>query len=99
MQTKPFPKFKSHLSTICFHCENAIDKKEKPINYGFPYGQFGIWCDLCKLRTYYDTPDQSIKFNAMGDPLLQTCSCGCTTPRNEWLTEYQWPQCPNCAMI
>ena len=98
MQNKVFPKFDTHAAAHCFHCGQSIGH-EKPLFYGFPAGAYGIWCDTCKLRTYYDTPDKSVKFDAKGDPLAQTCPCGCTAPRDQWAAEYSYPQCPDCGMV
>lgn len=99
MQNKSYPLFSSHLAALCFHCDAHIGDKGNPINYGFPKGRYGSWCNDCHLRTYYDTDDKSLKFDKKGDVLPQTCSCGCTVPRDEWKTEYSYPQCPDCAMI
>ena len=57
-----FPLFSSHLSVLCFHCETHIGDKGTPINYGFPRGKYGSWCNDCKLRTYYDTMHKFPKF-------------------------------------
>ncbi len=69
MQQKTFPKFEAHAATRCFHCDVAIGQTEKPLFYGFSAGAYGMWCDACKWRTYYDTADTSVKFDAKGDPL------------------------------
>jgi len=98
MQNNIFPQFDTHAAVDCFHCDAPIGH-EKPINYGFPRGAYGMWCNTCKLRTYYDTPDTSIKFDAKGDSLPVTCDCGCTTPRDLWDTSDGWPRCPDCQYI
>jgi hypothetical protein len=68
MQNNIYPKFDAHAAAHCFHCNAPIGHK-KPLFYGFPRGAYGMWCDICKLRTYYDTADTSIKFDAKGDPM------------------------------
>jgi hypothetical protein len=98
MQNNIFPKFDTHAAVDCFHCDAPIGH-EKPINYGFARGAYGMWCNTCKLRTYYDTPDTSIKFDKKGDPLPATCECGCTTPRDQWDSSDGWPRCPQCQYI
>jgi len=98
MQNNTYPKFDTHAAATCFHCAAPIGH-EKPLFYGFPAGAYGIWCDTCKLRTYYDTPDKSVKFDVKGDPLTPTCGCGCTTPRNQWGARDGWPECPDCGMV
>lgn len=100
MQNNIYPKFDTHSDAHCFHCDAHIGQTEKPINYGFFRGKYGMWCDSCKLRTYYDTDDKSIKFNHMGDPLKPTCSCGCTTPYCEWPENYSgYKECPDCKGV
>jgi hypothetical protein len=69
MSNKIFPKFEKHNDVHCVHCDEHIGKAEKPLFYGFPRGAYGMWCNICKLRSYYDTEDVSIKFDAKGDPL------------------------------
>jgi hypothetical protein len=100
MEQKAFPKFEKHSCVECFCC-NAHIGHEIPQNYGFAKGSFGMWCDRCKFRTYYDTDDQSIKFDRMGYPLKPTCSCGCTIPYGDWpYEEYSgFHMCPNCGMV
>jgi hypothetical protein len=99
MQQKTFPKFEAHAAARCFHCDAAIGQTGRPLFYGFPAGAYGMWCDACKWRTYYDTTDASIKFDKKGDPLEPTCSCGCTTPVANWDTSDGWPRCPDCQFI
>jgi len=101
---KTFHTFPTHNDVTCFHCNDPIGQPnhpgyEGPLNYGFPKGQFGMWCARCVWRTYYDTPDQSIKFDAKGDRLIPTCSCGCTTPKNLWEVSMGWPRCPDCEYV
>ena len=98
MQNNIFPKFDTHAAVDCFHCDAPIGH-EKPLFYGFPRGAYGMWCNTCKLRTYYDTADTSIKFDAKGDPLPATCDCGCTIPRDLWDDSDGWPRCPDCQYI
>lgn len=98
MQNGHFPNYETHATVHCFHCETPIGH-EKPLFYGFARGAYGMWCDTCKLRTYYDTVDQSIRFDAKGDPLPTTCDCGCTVPRNQWDSSDGWPRCPECQYI
>jgi hypothetical protein len=99
MQNNIYPKFEKHSSVNCFHC-NAHIGHEIPQNYGFPKGSFGMWCDKCKLRTYYDTDDQSIKFDHMGYVLKPTCSCGCVTPYDKWLeNDSGYKECPECRGV
>ena len=98
-EQKTFPKFEAHAAARCFHCDAAIGQAGKPLFYGFPRGAYGLWCQACKWRTYYDTPDTSVKFDKKGDPLAPTCSCGCTTPRAAWDTSDGWPRCPDCQFI
>lgn len=99
MQNGIFPKFEKHSNATCFHCGASIGH-ESPINYDFPRGQFGIWCDNCKLRTYYDTDDNTLKFDRIGDVLKPVCSCGCTAPYNEWLeNESGYKECPECRGV
>jgi hypothetical protein len=85
MQQKTYPQFDAHAHVRCF--------------YGFPAGAFGMWCEACKWRTFYDTGDTSIKFDAKGDPLTTTCSCGCTVPKTQWDNTEGWPRCPDCQYI
>ena len=98
MQNGIYPKYDLHKAVHCFHCNAAIGH-EKPLFYGFPAGAYGLWCDTCKLRTYYDTTDVSIRFDAKGDPLTATCDCGCTVPQDQWDTSDGWPRCPECQYI
>jgi len=95
---KHYANFDTHAAAECFHCADPIGHG-KPLFYGFPAGAYGMWCDTCKLRTYYDTADKSIKFDTKGDPLPTTCNCGCTTPREQWDTSDGWPRCPDCQYI
>ncbi len=99
MQQKTFPKFEAHAAARCFHCDAAIGQTGKPLFYGFPAGAYGMWCDACHWRTYYDTDDTSVKFDKKGDPLTPTCSCGCTVPVANWDTSDGWPRCPDCQFI
>ena len=100
MQQKTFPKFESHASVCCFHCHAPIGKTEKPLFYGFPAGAYGLWCEACKWRTYYDTEDKTVKFDKKGDPLTPTCSCGCVVPYDQWLeNESGYKECPDCRMV
>jgi hypothetical protein len=105
MQNGIFPKFDTHKAVHCFHCNDhignpAIAGYEYPINYGFPRGAFGVWCDRCKLRTYYDTPDKSIKFDKKGDRIEPACLCGCIVDYSQWKTnESGWKECPDCQMV
>jgi hypothetical protein len=99
MQQKTFPKFDTHAAARCFHCDAAIGQVGKPLFYGFPAGAYGMWCDACHWRTYYDTDDKSVKFDQKGDPLAPTCSCGCTVPVANWDTSEGWPRCPECQYI
>lgn len=94
-----FPHYASHSDAHCFDCSKPIGKTEKPLFYGFPRGAYGIYCADCRMRTYYDTDDKSIKFDAKGDPLAQSCECGCTVPRDRWDTSWGWPRCPDCQYI
>ena len=98
MQNDTYPKFDTHSAAYCFHCAAHIGH-EKPLFYGFPAGAYGMWCDTCKLRTYYDTGDTSIKFDAKGDPLTPSCSCGCIVPMSQWDKSDGWPRCPDCQWI
>ena len=100
MQNNIYPKFNNHSDVNCFHCAAHIGH-ESPINYGFPKGSFGMWCDTCKLRTYYDTDDQSIKFNHMGEPIKPVCIfCGCTTPYEDWFeNDSGYKECPECKGV
>ena len=99
MQNNVYPKFEKHSNATCFHCSASIGH-ETPINYGFPKGKYGIWCENCKLRTYYDTDDNTLKFDRKGDVLKPVCSCGCTTPYNEWIeNESGYKECPDCKMV
>ena len=66
MTQKEFPTYLTHAAAVCFDCDGHLGA---PINYGFPRGRYGAWCDRCKWRTYYDTPDTSIEFDAKGDPI------------------------------
>ena len=100
MQQKTFPKFDNHKIVKCFHCEAAIGEFNKPLFYGFPRGAYGMWCEACKWRTFYDTNDVSVKFDKKGDPLTPTCSCGCVTPYDQWLeNESGYKECPDCRMV
>ena len=100
MEQTIFPKFNTHLETHCFHCETPIGQTEKPLFYGFPRGAYGMWCGICKMRTYYDTDDKSIKFDKKGDPLKPTCSCGCITPYDQWIENYSgYRECPECKGV
>jgi hypothetical protein len=100
MQNNIYPKFDNHCAVHCFHCAAHIGH-ESPQNYGFPNGQYGMWCEACKLRTYYDTIDKSIKFDHMGYPIKPTCPCGCTVPYGDWpYEEYSgYHMCPDCKMV
>ena len=98
MQNNVFPKYEKHVHVDCFHCAAPIGH-EKPLFYGFPAGAYGLWCNTCKLRTYYDTTDVSIRFDAKGDPLAATCDCGCTVPKDQWDNSDGWPRCPECQYI
>ena len=98
MQNNQYPQYEKHSSVNCFHCNESIGH-EKPLFYGFPRGAYGMWCDICKLRSYYDTTDKSVKFDAKGDPLEKTCDCGCTVPKNLWDDSDGWPRCPDCQYI
>lgn len=98
MQKGIYPKYEKHAAVDCFHCAAPIGH-EKPLFYGFPAGAYGLWCDNCKLRTYYDTTDVSIRFDAKGDPLAAACDCGCTVPKDQWDNSDGWPRCPECQYI
>lgn len=98
MQKGIYPRYEKHTAVNCFHCDASIGH-EKPLFYGFANGAYGLWCDGCKLRTYYDTTDASIKFDAKGDPLAKSCDCGCTVPQNQWDNSDGWPRCPDCQFI
>ena len=63
---KEFPTYDTHAAAACFDCAGPL---RAPINYGFPRGRYGAWCDRCAWRTYYYTPDASIKFDEKGDPI------------------------------
>ena len=63
---KEYPTYATHAAAVCFDCAGQLGA---PINYGFPRGQYGAWCERCKWRTYYDTSDASIQFDAKGDPI------------------------------
>ena len=102
---KLFTKFDTHKLVHCFHCDSHIGEPttkgfEWPINYDFPIGQYGLWCDKCKLRTYYDTDDKSIKFDKIGDRIKPSCSCGCVVEYSKWdINESGYKQCPDCKMV
>ena len=98
MQNDIYPQFDTHTVVDCFHCDAPIGH-EKPLFYGFARGAYGMWCEKCKLRTYYDTGDKSVKFDKKGDPLATTCDCGCTIPRANWDDSDGWPRCPDCEYI
>lgn len=98
MQNNVFPKYEKHLHVNCFHCAAPIGH-EKPLFYGFARGAYGLWCDTCKFRTYYDTADASIRFDPKGDPLPAVCDCGCIVPREQWDNSDGWPRCPECQYI
>lgn len=66
MMQKEFPTYATHGDAVCFDCAGLIGT---PINYGFSRGRYGAWCDRCKWRTCYDTPDTSIQFDVKGDPI------------------------------
>lgn len=99
MQQNTFQNYATHNDVECFDCAKPIGKTEKPLFYGFPRGAYGVYCADCRMRTYYDTNDKSIKFDAKGDPLEQTCFCGCTIPRDKWDTLSGWVRCPDCQYI
>ena len=104
MQNGKYPIFTRHLDVTCFHCDMPIGidpERMQPIHYGFPRGAYGMWCESCKLRTYYDTDDKTVSFDAKGDPLPPTCSCGCTVPQSQWDDDqgHGWPRCPDCGMV
>lgn len=101
-----FPLFTRHIDVTCFHCGVPIGSDNPltlslnhPIKYGFPKGTYGMWCDTCKLRTYYDTPDGSISFDSKGNVIETTCSCGCTVPQELWDSSSGWPRCPECDIV
>lgn len=96
---KTYPRFDSHASVACFSCNAAIGRTEKPLDFGFPNGRYGVYCADCRMRTYYDTDDKSITFNREGNP--EICSCGCTVPYEQWPIEYEgcYPHCPECGMV
>lgn len=99
MQNNVYPKFDNHSDVHCFHC-NAHIGHEVPQNYGFPSGAYGMWCEACKLRTYYDTKDQSVKFDKLGYILKPSCACGCVTPYNQWIENYSgYRECPECKGV
>jgi len=95
---KIFPNFPSHADVTCFECSDPIGHGD-PINYGFPKGAYGMWCNKCVWRTYYDTHDKSIKLDSKGDRLKPTCSCGCTIPKDKWDNSDGWSRCPDCQYI
>ena len=99
MQNKPFPTFEKHALATCFECSAPIGVQGKPLFYGFPNGAFALWCSACNWRTYYDTPDKSVKFDAKGDSISPTCECGCTTEKSHWGSRDGWPECPDCGMV
>jgi len=101
MEQKAFPKFDKHVNATCFHCVAPIGIQGRPLFYGFPRGAYGMWCGACAWRTYYDTPDTSIKFDKKGDPIDPICSCGCAVPYADWPTQdYSgYKSCPDCGMV
>jgi hypothetical protein len=101
IEQKAFPKFDKHVNATCFHCAAFIGKQDKPLFYGFPRGAYGMWCHACNWRTYYDTPDATVKFDAKGDPIDSTCSCGCVVPYADWpVQDYSgYQSCPDCGMV
>jgi hypothetical protein len=101
MSFKTYPKFNKHSAVTCFDCAAPIGKQGKPLRYGFPRGAYGMWCEACKWRTYYDTTDKSVHFDKKGDPIDTVCSCGCNVPYGDWpVQDYSgFHMCPDCGMV
>lgn len=79
-----------------------------------PYWEVEVWLVTCEVTEFeYDDSEPSAYvpigkvvelINNHGGfknaKAPATCSCGCTTPVNEWTDQGRgWPECPDCGMI
>ena len=61
--------------------------------------QFGLIFSLpyAARQTFINN---SIPFEVVCTPVIPSCSCGCTTPYNQWLENYSgYKECPDCKGV